>query len=187
MADEKIYPVSAAFAKAALIDEASYAEMYHRSINDPEGFWGEQAEQFLSWDKPWDKVLDWSYAEEDLHIRWFEGGKLNVSYNCIDRHLEQRGDQVAIIWEGDDPSVDKKITYRQLHTEVSKLANVLKARGVAKGDRVCIYMPMIPEAAYAMLACARIGAVHSIVFGGFFARIAQRSYSRLRLPRGDYR
>ncbi|QEP44831.1 acetate--CoA ligase [Ectothiorhodospiraceae bacterium BW-2] len=167
MADEKIYPVSAAFAKAALIDEASYAEMYHRSINDPEGFWGEQAEQFLSWDKPWDKVLDWSYAEEDLHIRWFEGGKLNVSYNCIDRHLEQRGDQVAIIWEGDDPSVDKKITYRQLHTEVSKLANVLKARGVAKGDRVCIYMPMIPEAAYAMLACARIGAVHSIVFGGF--------------------
>jgi len=167
MSDEKLYPVPAEFAANAHIDAARYQEMYQRSIEDPEGFWAEQAEQFITWFKPWDKVLDWSYDKKDLHIKWFEGGKLNVCYNCIDRHLDTRGDQVAIIWEGDDPAIDSKITYRELHEHVSKLANVLKARGVKKGDRVCIYMPMIPEAAYAMLACARIGAVHSVVFGGF--------------------
>ncbi|MDH3948582.1 MAG: acetate--CoA ligase [Gammaproteobacteria bacterium] len=167
MSDVKLYPVPAEFAAKSHIDDARYQEMYQRSIEDPEGFWAEQAEQFVTWFKPWDKVLDWSYDKKDLYIKWFEGGKLNVSYNCIDRHLDDRGDQVAIIWEGDDPATDSKITYRELHEHVSKLANVLKARGVKKGDRVCIYMPMIPEAAYAMLACARIGAVHSVVFGGF--------------------
>ena len=164
--DEKTYPVPADVAKNAHIDAATYDEMYQRSIKDPEGFWAEQAEKFLTWSKPWDKVLDWSYTG-NVHIKWFEGGKLNVSYNCIDRHLEKRGDQVAIIWEGDNPAEDKKITYNELYEHVTKLANVLKSRGVKKGDRVCIYMPMIPEAAYAMLACTRIGAVHSVVFGGF--------------------
>ncbi len=164
--DEKIYPVPADVAKNAHIDAATYDEMYQRSVKDPEGFWGEQAEKFLTWTKPWDKVLDWSFTD-DVYIKWFEGGKLNVSYNCIDRHLETRGDQVAIIWEGDNPTEDKKITYNELYEHVTKLANVLKSRGVKKGDRVCIYMPMIPEAAYAMLACTRIGAIHSVVFGGF--------------------
>ena len=165
MSQEKIYPVPAAIAAHAHIDSARYEQMYRRSVEDPEGFWAEQAEQFLSWDKPWDRVLDWDFGE--ARIRWFEGAELNASYNCIDRHLERRGDQTAIIWEGDDPTVDRKITYRELHREVCTFANVLKKRGVKKGDRVCIYMPMIPEAAYAMLACARIGAVHSVVFGGF--------------------
>ncbi len=167
MSDEKIYPVPAEFAASAHIDQARYEQMYQRSLDDPDGFWAEQAEEFLDWYKPWDKVSDCSYSKDDLHIKWFEGGKLNVSYNCIDRHLAKRADQVAIIWEGDDPANDKKITYRELHQQVSKLANVLKSRGVKKGDRVCIYMPMIPEAAFAMLACTRIGAVHSVVFGGF--------------------
>ncbi len=162
----KVYPVPADFAASAHIDEASYNAMYQRSVDDPEGFWAEQATEFLDWFKPWDTVLDWSF-EDDVHIKWFEGGKLNVAYNCIDRHLESRGDQVAIIWEGDDPNDDKKITYKELHQEVSRFANLLKSRGVKKGNRVCIYMPMVPEAAYAMLACARIGAVHSVVFGGF--------------------
>ena len=167
MSDVKQYPVPAEFAAKSHIDDARYQEMYQRSVEDPEGFWAEQAEQFVTWFKPWDKVLDWSYDKKGLYIKWFEGGKLNVSYNCIDRHLDDRGDQVAIIWEGDDPATDSKVTYRELHEHVSKLGNVLKARGVKKGDRVCIYMPMIPEAAYAMLACTRIGAVHSVVFGGF--------------------
>jgi len=167
MSESKVYDVPAEFAAKANITEAQYNEMYKRSIDDPEGFWAEQADNYLTWYKKWDKVLDWSFDAKDLHIKWFEGGKLNVAYNCIDRHLDTRGDQVAIIWEGDDPNTDKKITYKELHTEVSKLANVLKARGVKKGDRVCIYMPMIPEAGYAMLACARIGAIHSVVFGGF--------------------
>ncbi|GAB6044211.1 acetate--CoA ligase [Endothiovibrio diazotrophicus] len=164
---EKVYPVSAEIAAYAHIDAAKYDEMYRRSVDDPEGFWGEQAEAFLSWSKPWDKVMDYSYDAADLHIKWFEGGKLNASYNCLDRHLETRGDQTAIIFEGDDPSVDKHITYRELHEQVSRFANAMKARGVKKGDRVSIYMPMIPEAAVAMLACTRIGAVHSVVFGGF--------------------
>lgn len=167
MSDVKVYPVPADFAAQTNITEAQYKEMYQRSIDDPEGFWAEQAEKFVTWFKPWDKVSDWSYDADNLYIKWFEGGKLNITYNCIDRHLESRGDQVAIIWEGDNPDDDKKITFNELHQEVSKLANVLKDRGVKKGDRVCIYMPMIPEAGYAMLACARIGAVHSVVFGGF--------------------
>ena len=165
MSDEKIYPVSTATAANAWINGQQYAEMYQRSVDDPEGFWADQANQFLTWFKTWDKVLDWDFTKG--HIRWFEGGKLNVSYNCLDRHLETRGDQVAIIWEGDSPNEDKKITYRELHTEVCKFANVLKSLGINKGDRVCIYMPMIPETAVVMLACTRIGAVHSIVFGGF--------------------
>ncbi len=168
MSEEKIYPVTAELAAEAHIDEAKYSEMYQRSIDDPEGFWGEAAEQFVTWSKKWDgKVMDYSYDTKNLYIKWFAGGKLNVSYNCLDRHLDTRGDQTAIIWESDNPAEDRHITYRELHTEVSKLANVLKSRGVKKGDRVCIYMPMIPEAAVAMLACTRIGAVHSIVFGGF--------------------
>ncbi len=162
----KLYPVPADFAASAHIDEARYQEMYQRSVDNPKAFWAEQAGEFLSWSKPWDNVLDWSF-EGDVRIKWFEGGKLNVAYNCIDRHLESRGEQTAIIWEGDNPEEDRKITYRELHEAVSKFGNLLKSRGVKKGDRVCIYMPMIPEAAYAMLACARIGAVHSVVFGGF--------------------
>ena len=165
MSEEKLYKVPAQFSSSSLINEQKYNEMYKRSVSDPDGFWAEQAGIFLDWYRKWDTVSSCDYRKAD--IRWFEGGKLNVSYNCIDRHLAKRGNQTAIIWEGDDPSVDKKITYRELHEHVCKLANVLKQRGVKKGDRVCIYMPMIPEAAYAMLACTRIGAVHSVVFGGF--------------------
>jgi acetyl-CoA synthetase len=165
MSEEKIYPVPESFAARAHISQAQYQELYKRSVDDPEAFWAEQAEKFVDWYKPWDKVLEWDYNKGE--ISWFEGAELNVCHNCVDRHLETRGDQVAIIWEGDDPGEDKKITYRELHEEVCTFANVLKARGVRKGDRVCIYMPMVPEAAYAMLACARIGAIHSVVFGGF--------------------
>jgi len=165
MSDSKIYNVPEAFAQNALLDKASYEAMYEKSISDPDGFWAEQAEKFLDWDKTWDTVLDWDYSKG--HIRWFEGGKLNACYNCVDRHLETRGDQTALIWEGDDPANDDHITYNELHEHVCRMANVLKSRNVKKGDRVCIYMPMIPEAVYAMLACARIGAVHSVVFGGF--------------------
>ena len=164
---EKTYPVDAEFAAQANVNAEQYKEMYQRSVDDPEGFWTEQAEKYVSWFKPWDKTLDWSFGKEDLHIEWYKNAKLNVSYNCIDRHLESRGDQTAIIWEGDNPDEVRHITYREMHEEVSRLANVLKARGVSKGDRVSLYMPMIPEAAYAMLACTRIGAVHSVVFGGF--------------------
>ena len=165
MSDGKTYDIPAAFAEHAHMDEAQYRAMYSRSIEDPQGFWAEQAERFLDWDKTWDTVLDWDYHKG--HIRWFEGGRLNACYNCVDRHLERRGDQTALIWEGDDPADDAHITYQELHEQVCRLANVLKSRNVSKGDRVCIYMPMIPEAVYAMLACARIGAVHSVVFGGF--------------------
>ncbi|MCG6939838.1 MAG: acetate--CoA ligase [Thiohalocapsa sp.] len=167
MSEVKIYEVPADLAATAHIDEERYRTMYQRSVDDPEGFWAEYADKFVTWFKKWDRVMDYSFDAENLYIRWFEGGKLNVSYNCLDRHLETRGDQTALIWEGDNPEEDKHITYRQLYTDVCKLANVMKARGVQKGDRVCIYMPMIPEAAVAMLACTRIGAVHSIVFGGF--------------------
>ncbi len=162
---EKIYDILPDAKAKALITEEKYQEMYARSISDRENFWAEQAETFVTWFKKWDKIYDGGYLEGKF--RWFVNGKLNVSYNCLDRHLETRGDQVAIIWEGDDPSVDKKITYRELHAEVCRFANVLKAKGVKKGDRVCIYLPMIPEAAVAMLACTRVGAVHSVVFGGF--------------------
>jgi len=167
MSDTKIYEVPADIAAKAHIDEERYRSMYQRSVDDPEGFWAEYADKFVTWFKKWDRVMDYSYDADDLHVRWFEGGKLNVSYNCLDRHLESRGEQTAIIWESDNPDEDKHISYRALHTEVCKLANAMKARGVQKGDRVCIYLPMIPEAAVAMLACTRIGAVHSIVFGGF--------------------
>ncbi len=165
-AGEQIFPVSDEVAAAARYDAAAYEEAYRRSVEDPEGFWGEVGKR-LDWMTPYTKVKDVSFAKEDLRIRWFEDGVLNASVNCVDRHLAARGDEVAILWEGDDPSEDRAITYRQLHEEVCRMANVLKARGVEKGDRVVLYMPMIPEAAYAMLACARIGAVHSIVFGGF--------------------
>ncbi|MDG4607262.1 MAG: acetate--CoA ligase [Candidatus Contendobacter sp.] len=165
MSDAKLYPVPAEVAAHAWINDAQYQEMYKRSVDDPEGFWADQAKQFVTWFKPWDKVLDWDFTKG--HIRWFEGATLNVSYNCLDRHLATRGDQVAIIWEGDSPNEDRKVTYKQLHTDVCKFANVLKGLGVKKGDRICIYMPMIPETAVAMLACTRIGAIHSIVFGGF--------------------
>ena len=167
MSEDQIHPVPAEFAAQAHVNQQQYETMYRQSLDDPDTFWSEQAEQYLSWSKKWDKVQEWSFDRSDLGIKWFIGGKLNVSYNCLDRHLETRGDQVAIIWEGDDPGEDRKITYRELHTEVCKFANVLKSRGVKKGDRVSIYMPMIPEAAVAMLACTRIGAMHSIVFGGF--------------------
>src|SRR3972149_5547202 len=167
MSEAHVYEVPAAAAAKAWIDDKKYQAMYRRSIDDPDGFWAEQAQQFVTWIKPWNKVSDWSFDVNNLHIRWFEGATLNVAANCLDRHLAKRGNQTAILWEGDDPKEDKKITYRELHREVCKLGNVLKSRGVKKGDRVCIYMPMIPEAAVAMLACARIGAVHSVVFGGF--------------------
>jgi len=166
MSGDITYQIPEAIMAKAHINSEKYHELYRLSIEDPDKFWADQAEEFLSWSKKWDKVQDWTF-QDNVKIQWFLGGKLNVSYNCLDRHLESRGDQVAIIWEGDNPEVDKKITYRELHTDVCKFANVLKERGVNKGDRVSIYMPMIPEAAVAMLACARIGAVHSIVFGGF--------------------
>jgi len=167
MSDVKIYDVKPDIAALAHITAETYKTMYQRSIEEPEAFWAQQAEQFLVWSKRWDTVMDYDYPKG--YIRWFEGGKLNVSVNCIDRHLETRGDQVAIIWEGDNPAHDRKITYRQLHEDVCKFANVLKTQGLKKGDRVCIYLPMIAEAATVMLACTRIGAVHSIVFGGFSA------------------
>jgi len=167
MSEIKIYEVPAAIAAKAHINAEQYETMYRNSVEDPNGFWAEQAEKFITWSKKFDKVMDYSFSPENLYIKWFEGGQLNVSYNCLDRHLATRGDQVAIIWEADNPAEDKKITYREMHTQVCKLANVLKSKGVKKGDRVCIYLPMIPEAAVAMLACTRVGAVHSIVFGGF--------------------
>ena len=166
MSDDKIYAVSPEWKKRAWLDEAKYKEMYAASIKDPEKFWGDEAKKRIHWFKPFTKVKNTSFAG-DVSIKWFEDGKTNISYNCIDRHLEKRGDQVAIIWEGDEPTEDKKITYKQLHAEVCRWANVLKKQGAKKGDRITIYMPMIPEAAYAMLACARIGAIHSVVFGGF--------------------
>lgn len=167
MSDIKIYDVKPGIAAQAHITAETYKIMYQHSIDQPETFWAEQAEQFLVWSKRWDSVMDCDYSKGIM--RWFAGGKLNVSVNCIDRHLEIRGDQVAIIWEGDNPAHDKKITYRQLHEDVCRFANVLKMQGVKKGDRVCIYLPMISESATVMLACTRIGAVHSIVFGGFSA------------------
>ncbi|MGB7456339.1 MAG: acetate--CoA ligase [Pseudolabrys sp.] len=163
---EKIYDVPADWRKRAYADGAKYKEMYARSIKDPNGFWADQAKR-IDWIKPFSKVKNTSYDPTDVSIKWFEDGTLNVCHNCVDRHLAKRGDQTAILWEGDDPKDDKKLTYNQLHAEVCRFANVLKARGIKKGDRVTIYMPMSPEAAISMLACARIGAVHSVVFGGF--------------------
>jgi acetyl-CoA synthetase len=165
-AREQLYTVTAERASRAHADKASYEAMYRASIADPNAFWGEHGKR-IAWFSPYTKVKNTSFAPDGVSIKWFEDGVTNVAYNCIDRHLATRGDQVAIIWEGDDPKDDLKITYRDLHAQVVKWANVLKSQGVRKGDRVTIYLPMIPEAAYAMLACARIGAVHSIVFGGF--------------------
>jgi acetyl-CoA synthetase len=165
MTESKLYPVSAAVEKSAHIDVNLYKTMYQHSIDKPEEFWGEKAEEFLTWEKKWSKVSDCDFSS--AKIKWFVDGKLNVTVNCIDRHLNQRGDQTAIIWEGDEPSDDKQLTYKELYEEVCRFSNALKSRGVKKGDRVSIYMPMVPEAAVAMLACARIGAIHSVVFGGF--------------------
>jgi len=165
MFDISTFPTADAVRRAAQLSQEDYQRLYRQSIEQPDTFWAEQAKQFLDWITPWKTV-----QQSDIKTgaaQWFAGGQLNVSYNCIDRHLAQRADQPAFIWEGDDPTKSSTITYRQLHQNVSRLANVLKNRGVKKGDRVCIYMPMIPEAAYAMLACTRIGAVHSVVFGGF--------------------
>ncbi|MBB4197096.1 acetate--CoA ligase [Rhodoblastus sphagnicola] len=163
---EKVYPVPAEWENRAFINDAKYKELYAKSVSDPEAFWAEHGKR-IDWIKPFTKVKHTSFDPHNVSIKWFEDGTTNVSLNCVDRHLATRGDQVAIIWEGDNPDDSKKITYKQLHEEVSRFANVLKAKGVAKGDTVTIYLPMIPEAAYAMLACARVGAVHSIVFGGF--------------------
>ena len=166
MSDSKIYDVLPHAAERALIDEATYQAMYSRSIEDPEGFWADMADEHVHWFRKWDRVADWTFGG-DVGIRWFDGARVNVAYNCLDRHLAERGDKPAILWEGDQPGEERRITFRELHAEVCKLANVFKAKGVEKGDRVCVYMPMVPEAMVAMLACARIGAVHSVVFGGF--------------------
>ncbi|SDU38708.1 acetate--CoA ligase [Halopseudomonas salegens] len=165
MYPKELHPVTDQVRESAHLDEAGYQAMYRASIEQPEQFWAEQAERFLTWEHPWHTVSDCDFRQGQA--AWFIGGKLNVSVNCIDRHLSSRGEQTAIIWEGDEPTDDARISYRELHEKVCRLANVLKSRGVKKGDRVCLYMPMVPEAAYAMLACARIGAVHSVVFGGF--------------------
>ena len=164
--DEKIFPVTDDVAAQALIDNETYQAMYTESISDPEGFWDNHGKR-IGWIKPYTKIKNTRYSKEDVSIKWYEDGTLNACWNCVDRHLDDHGDQTAIIWEGDEPDQSANITYRQLHEEVCLFANTLKANGVQKGDRVTIYMPMIPEAAYAMLACARIGAVHSVVFGGF--------------------
>ncbi len=167
MSNDKIYPINSETASQAHISESDYNSLYQHSISDPEKFWSDQAELFLDWHKPWHTVLDYDYPQG--HIRWFEGGQLNVSYNCLDRHLATRGDQTAIIWEGDHPEIDQRLSYKELHHQVCKLANVLKSLGIKKGDRICIYLPMMIESATVILACTRIGAVHSIVFGGFSA------------------
>ncbi len=166
MSEIKVYDVPAEWKNRAWLDDAKYKEMYAASIADPDKFWAEQAKR-ISWMKPFTKVKNTSYEPGKISIKWFEDGTLNAAYNCIDRHLPQRAKQTAIIWEGDDPKDSKHITYQELHDEVCRFANILRNRMVKKGDRVTIYMPMIPEAAYAMLACARIGAIHSVIFGGF--------------------
>ncbi|MBY2911148.1 acetyl-coenzyme A synthetase N-terminal domain-containing protein, partial [Rhizobium leguminosarum] len=160
---EKIYPVTKPVKARALIDKEKYLKWYEESVENPDKFWGKHGKR-IDWFKPYTKVKNTSFTGK-VSIKWFEDGQTNVSYNCIDRHLKTNGDQVAIIWEGDNPYIDKKVTYNELYEHVCRMANVLKKHGVKKGDRVTIYMPMIPEAAYAMLACARIGAVHSVVFG----------------------
>ena len=165
MSELQLYPVSDHWSENAWINKEKYEDMYQESVESPDSFWEKQAAEFLDWSVKWEQVYSADFSKG--HSTWFLGGKLNVTANCIDRHLDNRGDQTAIVWEGDDPSEHKKISYKELHEHVSKMGNVLRHRNVKKGDRVCIYMPMIPEAAYAMLACARIGAVHSVVFGGF--------------------
>ena len=166
MSENDLFPVPADWAQKALVDEAKYNEMYAQSVEDPEAFWGEYGKR-IDWIKPYTQVKDVSYAHEDVHVRWYHDGTLNASVNCLDRHLATRSDQTAIIWEGDDPDDSKTLTYRELYEEVCRFSNVLKANGAKKGDRVTIYLPMIPEIAVAVLACARIGAIHSVIFGGF--------------------
>ena len=164
---EAVYPVPAEWAANALVDEARYQELYRRSVDEPEAFWGEMGQR-ISWMRPFTQVKQTSFHAADFRIRWFGDGTLNLSANCLDRHLAERGDSVAILWEPDSPSdPERRITYRELHEAVCRFANLLKARGVQRGDRVTLYLPMVPEAAVAMLACARIGAIHSIVFAGF--------------------
>src|SRR5665213_2419941 len=163
---EVIFPVTKEWAARAYIDAAKYEEWYLDSVADPDAFWAGHGND-LAWIKPFTKVRDISFQPHDLHIKWFYDGTLNVCANCVDRHLPARANQTAIIWEGDNPAEQRRISYAELHREVCRFANVLKAQGVRRGDRVTIYLPMIPEAAYAMLACARIGAVHSVVFAGF--------------------
>ncbi|MBT8144560.1 MAG: AMP-binding protein, partial [Gammaproteobacteria bacterium] len=166
MSEYKTHAVDAATAEKAWIDEARYQQMYAQSIRDPEAFWDEQG-RTIDWMRPYSKIRSVSYDPDNVSIKWYYDGTLNASYNCLDRHLESRGEQTAIIWEGDDPNDDAHITYRELHRQVCKLANAMKSLGIGKGDTVTLYMPMVPEAAVAMLACARIGAPHSVVFGGF--------------------
>ena len=166
MSDQTIFPVPEINARNSFIDNEKYLELYQQSLDEPESFWAEQGSR-ITWIKPYTQIKDVSYQKEDVHIKWYYDGTLNACANCIDRHLPSRGDQVAIIWEGDDPGDDKKITYNELHKEVSKFANAMKSLGVQKGDRVTIYLPMIPEIAVAVMACARIGAIHSVIFGGF--------------------
>ncbi|MEK9654670.1 MAG: AMP-binding protein, partial [Halieaceae bacterium] len=163
MTDSAVYPIPASFSDAHITPER-YRTLYEQSLEDPDSFWSEQA-RLLDWQEPWSAVSDTNISTGTA--RWFVGARLNVSVNCIDRHLPERADDVALIWEGDDPDESQSFTFRDLKSQVCRFANVLKSRGVSKGDRVCIYMPMIPEAAFAMLACSRIGAVHSVVFGGF--------------------
>ncbi|MFL0808213.1 MAG: acetate--CoA ligase [Oceanobacter sp.] len=167
MSDQKVYPVKPEFADSAWIDNDKYMQMYQQSVINPEGFWREQAMERIDWMRPFTKVRNVSFDDHNVDIRWFEDGTTNMAANCLDRHLETRGDQTAIIWEGDDPSESKHITYRELHEQVSRFSNALRSQGVRRGDIVSIYMPMIPETAVVMLACTRIGAIHSIVFGGF--------------------
>ncbi len=166
MTENEIFPVPAGWAQRALVDDSQYNKMYRHSVENPDSFWDEHGKR-IDWIKPYTQIKDVSYAPDDLHIRWYQDGTLNASVNCLDRHLDSRGDQVAIIWEGDEPSDSKTLTYRELYEEVCRFANVLKNNGVKKGDRVTIYLPMVPEIAVAVLACARIGAIHSVIFGGF--------------------
>ena len=186
--NDKYYPPKTFSEKAWLKNIDEYKAMYDRSIQDPEGFWGEVAEGFF-WKEKWDKVWSYNYDRRDgeIAIKWFENGKTNITYNCIDRHLETKGDQRAIIWEGNEPTEDAVYTYNQVSENVNKFSNVLKGLGVKKGDRVSIYMPMVPELAFAMLACARIGAIHSIVFGGFSPRGPEGPHHRLDLHRAAHR
>lgn len=171
MNDEKIYPPSDSVKMRAHLDRDQYEALYQESIKAPESFWPKMANDFISWSQPWHTLTESNLNQGEA--AWFVGGQLNACYNCVDRHLASRADQTAIIWEGDDPNQQDHISFRELHQRICRLANLLIERGVNKGDRVCLYMPMIPEAAYAMLACARIGAIHSVVFGGFSPQALQ--------------
>ena len=165
MTNQPTYPILNEFSQHAYIDKNSYETLYTYSLEDPENFWSEQAKKFITWFSPWNKALTGNF--QNLNVQWFTDGKLNACYNCVDRHLPKRADQIAIIWEGDSSDESLQITYAQLHEKICRFANVLKKYGVQKGDRICIYMPMVPETIVAMLACARLGAIHSVIFAGF--------------------